>query len=530
MDDSTRLARDVHNLKRAVASIGRAQQVSRSTVEVDGATVRVPDALAQGVGAGQKAQEALDKAEDAIADAAEATATADGKNRVTASNAEPTYPNPAQGDLWYVLDSEDRVTGVRVWNGTEWVAYSLVADQILVPGSVGGILIGDGQITGPKIAAETITAENIAADALQVARLDVGRFGDNLAPPVESGSVWWTGNGSTLTYGTDGGEPYARVTAPSSGSIPPGGLFGDVSVPRLATGPGTVFQIGAYVRYTGTVPANARFVGTARMSYEDTSQSESRTWFFLPETPTDWFYIEFEIAITQPDFTKDLRLIFKPEAAFGWSFDIKEIIVRRSNERTFINDTLLSTHELNTTRFHATTVRVDGIVVAKDQLRGNSLFADDWMWVANDVTVGGNIKGRGRIGLSDGIGVNPEYTYITLPEWKKLKASVEDTGWVDLSAYIASGFSGTLEGKRVGPTVEVRANLSGQIGPGNVVVARDIPSEWSPTGVTTRGNAYVSGGYPGAAYLNVAGGMTLAAGYDVSSSNGCGLTFRFFGD
>ena len=95
---------------------------------------------------------------DALTAAETAKTTADGKNRIIVSTTTPPGSAYTPGDLWYVRDPavSTRFTGVRVWSGSTWVNYQLVANSVLVPGSVGGTLIQDGQVTSTKMATTEI--------------------------------------------------------------------------------------------------------------------------------------------------------------------------------------------------------------------------------------------------------------------------------------------------------------------------------------------------------------------------------------
>lgn len=124
-------------------------------------------------------QETLDSINQDIADAeAEAKAaktTADGKNRIFAQMYEPAHSGLRNGDLWYELDSDGHIGSVNVWNGWSFAAYSLVADSLLVPGSVdGGVLIKDGSIEAKnvhigngEILTELLKARKIVTDDVE---------------------------------------------------------------------------------------------------------------------------------------------------------------------------------------------------------------------------------------------------------------------------------------------------------------------------------------------------------------------------
>ena len=112
---------------------------------------------------------------EAEAEAKAAKATADGKNRIFAQMYEPTHSGLRNGDLWYELDSDGHIGSVNVWNGWSFAAYSLVADSLLVPGSVdGSVLIKDGSIEAKnvhigngEILTELLKARKIVTDDVE---------------------------------------------------------------------------------------------------------------------------------------------------------------------------------------------------------------------------------------------------------------------------------------------------------------------------------------------------------------------------
>lgn len=124
-------------------------------------------------------QETLDSINQDIAKAeAEAKAaktTADGKNGIFAQMYEPTHSGLRAGDLWYELDRDGHIGSVHVWNGWSFAAYTLVADSLLVPGSVdGGVLIKDGSIEAKnvhigngEILTELLKARKIVTDDVE---------------------------------------------------------------------------------------------------------------------------------------------------------------------------------------------------------------------------------------------------------------------------------------------------------------------------------------------------------------------------
>ena len=128
-------------------------------------------------------QETLDSINKDIAKAeAEAKAaktTADGKNKVFTQAVEPAHSGLTNGDLWQKLDASGHISSVNIWNGSKFVAYSLVADSLLVPGSVNGsVLIKDGSVEAKNIKignGETLT-ELLKARKIVTDDVEAGQF------------------------------------------------------------------------------------------------------------------------------------------------------------------------------------------------------------------------------------------------------------------------------------------------------------------------------------------------------------------
>lgn len=113
------------------------------------------------------------KISDAVDTAISQLETPDGGNRIYAGETEPATPDGGfkAGDLWYKTNSSSQITAVKVWNGTVWNGYDMVANSILVAGSVGSTLIADGAVTTSKIMAKAITADQIAANTITGAEI-----------------------------------------------------------------------------------------------------------------------------------------------------------------------------------------------------------------------------------------------------------------------------------------------------------------------------------------------------------------------
>lgn len=113
------------------------------------------------------------KISDAVDAAISQLETPDGGNHIYAGETEPTPPKDGlkAGDLWYQTNADSQIAAVKVWNGTVWNGYDLVANSILVAGSVGSTLIADGAVTTAKITAKAVTADQIAANTITGAEI-----------------------------------------------------------------------------------------------------------------------------------------------------------------------------------------------------------------------------------------------------------------------------------------------------------------------------------------------------------------------
>ena len=112
--------------------------------------------------------------QDAKDQAAKAQTTADGKNRIIAAASEPSHDGLAMGDLWMQLDKTNNVVGIQVWNGKAFVDYVLLAQQVLVAGSVGTICLADGAITASKVTASEALLEKLLVRKIKADEIDVG--------------------------------------------------------------------------------------------------------------------------------------------------------------------------------------------------------------------------------------------------------------------------------------------------------------------------------------------------------------------
>lgn len=145
------------------------------------------------------------KIDSAVKDAVSQLETPDGGNHIYAGETEPTPPKDGfkAGDLWYQTNASGQIVAVKMWNGAVWNDYDLLANSILVAGSVGSTLIADGAVTTSKITAKAVTADQIAANTITGAEIRADSVDVN---EIASGDIYC----KRLTA-TDG-DGYAEMT------------------------------------------------------------------------------------------------------------------------------------------------------------------------------------------------------------------------------------------------------------------------------------------------------------------------------
>lgn len=145
------------------------------------------------------------KISDAVKEAISQMETPDGGNHIYASASEPTAPDGGfqAGDLWYQTNASSQIAAVKVWNGSKWNAYDMVANSILVAGSVGSTLIADGAVTTAKITAGAVTADEIAANTITGAEIRADSVDVN---EIASGDIY------CKRLSAVSGTGYAKVT------------------------------------------------------------------------------------------------------------------------------------------------------------------------------------------------------------------------------------------------------------------------------------------------------------------------------
>lgn len=145
---------------------GVMRDVEAAQKEIDDAVAKLNDIQPEL----DKAKESVEAARKAAADAVEqaklAKTTADGKNRVFVQADEPAHDGLAKGDLWRRLDDKGNISAEMVWNGTKFAKHDITANSVLVPSSVGAVLIADGAVSADKLAANSVTADKVVAQAI----------------------------------------------------------------------------------------------------------------------------------------------------------------------------------------------------------------------------------------------------------------------------------------------------------------------------------------------------------------------------
>lgn len=94
-------------------------------------------------------------------------------------------PGHYEGRIWWQTNEDGEGIGIKVSVGEEWVSYAIVADQILVPSSIGPVQIANGAITAPK---------------LQTGSIQIGHFAEETSETISSEITSATGElGSSLS-------------------------------------------------------------------------------------------------------------------------------------------------------------------------------------------------------------------------------------------------------------------------------------------------------------------------------------------
>lgn len=209
-------------------------------------------------------QETLDAVNKGISDAeAQAKAaktTADGKNHIYTQAAEPAHTGLTNGDLWQKLDSNGHIMSVNVWDGSEFTAYTLFADSLLVPDSINGsVLIRDGSIQANniyigkgEILTELLKARKIVTDDVAAGQFKGYVFTGAVFQSSETDKTGFRLKGNSLDMWDSTHAQTVHLDGEGKNNILTGTFRTAVSGPRIQITPDTGSQaIGGSESYSG---------------------------------------------------------------------------------------------------------------------------------------------------------------------------------------------------------------------------------------------------------------------------------------
>ena len=285
--------RDLAQAKTDITSASSTAQSAKTTADANKKTLEqankdlaqaktdITAATSTAQSAKAMADAAKTRADKAVSDAASATSAASTAQRnaataltsantalqraknITVSSTRPA--NPATGDIWYPQDDSGRVIGMKTWDGSGWVDVTIMAGSIIVPGSIGSTLIGDGQITTGKLAAGSVTADSMAADAVTARSLAVGDYtnllDDSLLEKTSTdnqlASRW---GGHNLSWIRDAHVPGGTGNVLVVRTIKDEKTFNPFvqNIQQIPCKGGDTFYAGAYVLYWNDVKATMK--------------------------------------------------------------------------------------------------------------------------------------------------------------------------------------------------------------------------------------------------------------------------------
>lgn len=188
--DTRQINDDIKDANRnAQSAIDAAAQASQSAQQADSNATSAQQGASQAQKDANKAQQdatqALSTANSALTKTAsvqqDATNALKNANsalaRATHITTSPTAPSsPREQDIWYPTDSNNHVIGMKQYVGGRWQDVTLMASQILVPGSIGPTTIADGSITTSKLVTGAVTADKIAAGSITADKIKGNRL------------------------------------------------------------------------------------------------------------------------------------------------------------------------------------------------------------------------------------------------------------------------------------------------------------------------------------------------------------------
>ena len=89
--------------------------------------------------------------------------------------------DPVQGSIWFELDEEtENIIGLYLYTGGSWVPYTIIANKLLVPGSVGVVTIEEGAVEGLLGAFDTVLSDLLYSTKIKAEHIELGEITKNL--------------------------------------------------------------------------------------------------------------------------------------------------------------------------------------------------------------------------------------------------------------------------------------------------------------------------------------------------------------
>jgi hypothetical protein len=454
------------------------------------------------------------------------TALANGKPFVQQATPSAT----AVGQLWFPTDADGHVIGMKVSTATgtgAWQDYTIVAGEILVPGSVGTTEIGPDGVTAPNVKVSDelwakfasfvkITTDMlIAGNATITNELLVNELVGKVitGATINGGEIWMRGSdpgaatqgiytdfsaptsldpflvtsnsGGTLTRVAEGQSGYcAKITAPAGGWVDlMGRTTTDISAWNLSACP---------------------WDGVSEVHMKVKSDQDTNLVLLAGFENAEW------------DATKVLR---------GWNLQAgvwTDIYVAgpegyrlgRNIKNTLASVCLYDPKIYDTSgspTFPATTVRIDSFSWVNQISTASAvhIWRDEGVPKVDVLDHTGVVRASlsapisGKAGLSffsdegdamtftgSGLSLTHGPTTVQIASWAAVQKVVADGGWIDLSPYLVSGVTGTLKGRKIGGAVYLAGFLQGfSLANMATTPLAQLPAEWRPSSAYE----YVSG-------------------------------------
>lgn len=121
----------------------------------------------------------------AMSAASAAQTTANGLNaRITSQSAPTTRLNGTPlggGDEWWVANESVQIVGIRMWNGSAWLPYSIVGDSVIVPSTIGTVSLADGAVTAPNLFVDQAMIDALAVESMWAGKITTQMFSTQAA-------------------------------------------------------------------------------------------------------------------------------------------------------------------------------------------------------------------------------------------------------------------------------------------------------------------------------------------------------------